>query len=134
MESRDIKDLHPVLAESFNRVSAEWRLMYPTLPIPFLTCTHRSNAKQNELYTIGRTVKGKKVTNAQAGQSPHNYLPSLAFDIGFKNEAGQLDWSIDLFKKFNELLDHPLIDWGGNWRFTDNPHFELKNWKLLVKK
>jgi peptidoglycan L-alanyl-D-glutamate endopeptidase CwlK len=134
MASRDIKDLHPVLAESFNRVLAEWSLKYPTLSQPFLTCTHRPNAEQNALYAIGRTVKGKKVTNARGGQSPHNYLPSLAYDVGFKNAAGQLDWNIDLFKKFAELveIDNASIVWGGSWKFTDNPHFELPNWKTLI--
>lgn len=135
MASRDMKDLHPVLAESFTRVLAEWRVKYPELPTPFLTTTHRPNKEQNELYAIGRTVKGKKVTNAKAGESPHNYFPSLAFDIGFKNEAGQLDWNVELFKNFAQLMaeDNFLIVWGGNWRFTDNPHFELKGWKLLAK-
>jgi len=35
-------------------------------------CTKRDNKEQDELYAIGRTAKGKIVTNARAGQSAHN--------------------------------------------------------------
>jgi len=35
-------------------------------------CTLRSNAEQDDLYTIGRTKPGKIVTNARAGESAHN--------------------------------------------------------------
>jgi peptidoglycan L-alanyl-D-glutamate endopeptidase CwlK len=136
MASRSINDLHPDLAASFNQVLAKWHETYPTLPVPFLSTTHRPDAEQNELYAIGRTVKGKIVTNAKAGQSPHNYLPALAYDIAFKKPNGQLDWNEDLFKKFSRLLSTTTkqVDWGGNWKFKDLPHFELNNWKQIIKK
>jgi peptidoglycan L-alanyl-D-glutamate endopeptidase CwlK len=35
-------------------------------------CTLRSNKEQDDLYAIGRTLPGKIVTNARAGQSAHN--------------------------------------------------------------
>src|SRR6218665_1160153 len=126
MASRSINDLHPDLADSFNLVLAIWLKVYPTLPVPFLSCTHRPDAEQNELYAIGRTVKGKIVTNARAGQSPHNYKPALAYDIAFKQSNGQLDWSTDLFFKYAQLLAGLTrqVDWGGYWKFKDSPHFE----------
>ena len=134
MASRNIQDLHPVLAASFNQVLAKWLETYPALPVPFLSCTHRPDAEQDALYAIGRTVKGKKVTNARAGESPHNYKPALAYDIAFKDSKGQLDWSTDLFFKYAVLLSAITnkVDWGGYWKFKDSPHFELKNWKTHI--
>lgn len=35
-------------------------------------CTLRPNVEQSHLYAIGRTVVGKIVTNARAGESAHN--------------------------------------------------------------
>jgi len=35
-------------------------------------CTKRDNAEQDALYAIGRTLPGKIVTNARAGESAHN--------------------------------------------------------------
>lgn len=35
-------------------------------------CTRRDNEEQNGLYAIGRTLPGKIVTNARAGESAHN--------------------------------------------------------------
>ena len=137
MESRKIEDLDIELADAFTKTLAKWRELYPTLPVPFLTCTHRPNADQTKLYASGRTAKGKIVTHAKAGQSPHNFLPSMAFDIGFKTAKGGLDWSEHLFEKFAFLVEKVNIQvvWGGNWQtFKDLPHFELKNWKLLVKR
>lgn len=136
MASRNIQDLDIELADSFNKTLAKWLEVYPTLPKPFLTCTHRPNAEQTELYASGRTKKGKILTHAKAGQSPHNYLPAMAYDIGFKNAKGELDWSEHLFKKYAQLLAEiaAQVVWGGDWlTFKDLPHFELKDWKLLVK-
>ena len=35
-------------------------------------CTRRDNEEQDGLYAIGRTLPGKIVTNARAGESAHN--------------------------------------------------------------
>jgi len=46
-------------------------------------CTKRDNAEQDALYAISRTVPGKRVTNARAGQSAHNpdaYGKAAAYD------------------------------------------------------
>lgn len=136
MTSRNIQDLDIELAHAFNETLAKWLEVYPTLPKPFLTCTYRPNAEQTELYASGRTKKGKILTNAKAGQSPHNYSPSMALDIAFKDSNGAVDWSEHLFKKFADLLSEitKQVVWGGSWQgFKDLPHFELKDWKHLVK-
>ena len=104
-----------------------------TYPIPFLTCTYRSPEEQNTLYAQGRTAAGHIVTNAKAYHSPHNFNPSQAFDIGFKDIHGNIDWDATLFEKFAEIVKSidPLTVWGGNWKsIKDKPHFETPDWKL----
>ena len=93
--------------------------------------TYRTEKEQNDLFTIGRTIPGKKVTNSRAGESYHNY--GLAIDIvliidgkkaswedvvDFDND-GIADWSeiVSIFKQYG-------WKWGGDWRFKDSPHFE----------
>jgi len=124
MASRDVEDCDVRLQRAWETVSAQWE--HPAEP--FLTCTHRSNEEQDKLYAIGRTVAGRKVTNAKAGQSKHNLMPSLAFDIAFKNPGGSLNWDKKLFQMFYELIKvaEPEIVWGGNFKsFKDYPHFEI---------
>jgi len=124
MASRNIKDCDVRLEEAWNKALELWD--HPA--VPFLTCTHRTNKEQEELYSIGRTKPGKKVTNAKAGQSKHNLMPSMAFDVAFKNPGGSLNWDVKLFKMLADILKQvePAIVWGGGWsKFRDNPHYEI---------
>ena len=76
MASRDKKDLRPELVQAYEKAVDEYKRLYPNEPQPFITCTYRSGEEQNKLYN-----QVPKVTNAKAGQSPHNYNPSFAFDL-----------------------------------------------------
>jgi peptidoglycan L-alanyl-D-glutamate endopeptidase CwlK len=99
--------------------------------------TLRTFAEQDALYAQGRTKSGKVVTNAKGGQSYHNY--GLAVDIvlirdmdgngSFETASwdtnldadndGQSDWmeAVAIFKRHG-------WEWGGDWKFTDMPHFQ----------
>ena len=93
--------------------------------------TLRTFQEQNDLYAIGRTKAGKKVTNASAGLSFHNY--GLAVDIvlivdgktavwDIKKDFdgdGKADWIeiVNIFKQYG-------WEWGGDWKFVDYPHFQ----------
>lgn len=136
MASRKIEDLHIDLQTIYTYASGEFKKQYPTSPQPFLTCTHRPDKEQNELYAQGRSVGklGAIVTNAKAGQSPHNFKPALAMDIAFKNANQTLDWSSSLFIKFNKIIQAKFpnrVTFGGDFKFKDYPHYELKDWKAL---
>lgn len=136
MASRSKADLHPDLATAYNAAAAEWDKLYPNDPKPFITCTLRDNAEQNALYAQGRTAKGKIVTNAKAGQSPHNFSPALAFDVAFIKLNKTLDWNGKLFAKFAALVLQKSCNvvWGGNFsKISDAPHFELRDWKSRIK-
>lgn len=93
--------------------------------------TIRTFREQDELYSIGRTKAGKKVTNAKGGYSYHNY--GLALDIvlivdnktavwDIKSDFdgdGKSDWMevVQIFKSHG-------WEWGGDWKFRDYPHFQ----------
>lgn len=130
MASREKKDLRIELVTAYNLAVKRYSDLYPNDPQPFITCTFRSNEEQNILY-----AKRPKVTNAKGGQSPHNYNPSFAFDIGFIGLDKKMDWNPKLFKNFANIIKYidTNVDWGGDWlRFKDAPHFELKEWKNLI--
>lgn len=134
--SRSKEDLHSELVRAFDESCKKFVNYYPHLPVPFLTCTRRTNEEQEQLYLQGRMTPGKIVTNARAGQSPHNYIPSFAFDIAFltRLKPQKLDWSKHLFKKFADIItsDFPNVVWGGDFQsLPDAPHFELRAWKVL---
>ena len=102
--------------------------------------TLRTNAEQEALYAIGRTKPGKRVTNARAGQSWHNYgraidivllvdrdkngtfeSASWETNVDFDGD-GRADWMevVAIFKRYG--WEH-----GGDWHFKDMPHFQRTN-------
>ena len=130
---RDKKNLNSELVYAYEESCKIYGNLYPSDPQPFLTCTDRTDDEQNALYAIGRTVKGKIVTNAKAGQSPHNKKPSAAFDIGFITIEKKLSWDKKYFRKFADVIKgvSDKVECGIDWKFVDPPHFELKGWKNL---
>jgi len=136
MASRSTSDLNEILSDAYSKACAEYLKQYPNDSQPFITCTFRSNDEQDTLYQQGRGLKGKIITNARAGESPHNYNPSAAFDIAFITVAKKLDWSAKNFKNFADIIVRiqPLVEWGGSFKSIPNaPHYQLKDWRKYVK-
>ena len=99
MTDRDLNHLHPTfkpLCEAFIKQCKDDGIEV------IITCTHRSNEEQNALYALGRTIKGKKFTNAKGGQSKHN------FTIDGKPAAKAFDFVI-----IDPVTDKPV------WRTSD---------------
>lgn len=86
----------------------------------------RTYAEQTKLYEQGRTKPGPKVTNAQAGQSAHNF--GLAIDFcrdGVLDRAGlQPDYRPESYKELGEAARNHGLEWGGGWKFADFPHVQ----------
>lgn len=128
MPSRDINDCHPAMREldTALKLEAEKRLGENI----FLTCTHRSNAEQNALWLQGRPT-GMIVTKARAGQSPHNTLPSNAFDFAILDDDGDVTWDALRYRRVARLAQLMGADCGAFWtRFRDNPHIQMPNWSI----
>jgi peptidoglycan L-alanyl-D-glutamate endopeptidase CwlK len=84
----------------------------------------RSYEEQAALYAQGRTAPGKKVTNARAGYSNHNF--GIAFDIGVFDGNRYLPES-PKYKAVGALGMDLGLEWGGNWKtIVDQPHFQLR--------
>ncbi|AVK96743.1 M15 family peptidase [Lysinibacillus sphaericus] len=92
----------------------------------FVTETYRSQARQNYLYTQGRTRPGKIVTWTLKS----NHTSRLAWDIAVAPPKPLYD--IDTLTKIGAIARKLGITWGGDWaRRIDRPHFEVKpNWKM----
>ena len=124
----------------------------------FLSCTYRSGAEQSVEYAKGRTSNGipcmcgrklnpigkcwrhplgLSVTNANAGQSPHNCVDKVgkpaarAFDFAIRLPGGGCDWDAKdaLWRRCIAIGKELGLDSGAAW--GDNPHMQLANWKDL---
>lgn len=119
INSRNIADLHPRvqnLARKFIQECEEHGIKL------LVTSTYRDAESQNALYAQGRTVPGKIVTNAKAGQSFHNWR--VAFDV-VPLVNGKAVWNDDvLWHKIGAIGIECGLEWGGNWKFKDTPHFQ----------
>lgn len=90
-----------------------------------IICGTRTYEEQNAIYSQGRTKPGKIVTNARGGYSWHNF--GIAWDIGIFSEDGKSYIpESPLYKKAGVIGRSLGLDWGGDWKFVDEPHFQLK--------
>lgn len=83
----------------------------------------RSYMEQDALYARGRTTPGKKVTNAPAGHSNHNF--GIAFDIGIFRGKEYCD-EHPLYRELGTLGKSLGLEWGGDWKFVDEPHYQMR--------
>lgn len=131
MASRLLTDLHPDLLPL-----AEWFLeQCRGADIDVLvTCTYRSNAEQDLLYSQGRSEPGQIVTNAKAGQSKHNFTingkpASKAIDI-VPLIHGKPEWDSKnpVWEQLGELGESVGLEWAGRWQhMREYPHFQLRD-------
>lgn len=89
-----------------------------------ITCTYRDAESQDKLYAQGRTEPGKVVTNAQGGQSFHQYR--VAYDV-VPLVNGKPVWNTD-HPAWTVAADEGKklgLEWAGDWKkFKEFPHFQ----------
>lgn len=148
IDSRKIEDLHPLVqlkAKAFKEEAQKQGLDF------IITSTLRDIECQNELYKIGRTVKGQNaspkrpmgsvVTNAVGGRSFHNY--GVAFDICPRRFGKLLVWNtsgdgldtnpadddtddLELWLRLANIGKSLGLEWAGDWKtFKEFPHFQF---------
>lgn len=124
ISSRSLSDLNPIVKKMAESHIAACKAEGIDL---IVTCTYRDNEEQNRLYAQGRTVKGRVVTNAKAGQSFHNYR--LAYDV-VPMRNGKPVWDTDhedglLWQRVGAIGEAHGLEWAGNWKsFKEFPHFQ----------
>lgn len=140
--------LHPLIRKEIKELIEKAEYKIPRCAIRVVQGL-RTFPEQDALYAQGRTKPGKRVTNAKAGQSFHNY--GLAVDIALlydKDGNGtyeSLSW--DTLKDFDkdgeadwmeivDLFEDAGYTWGGRFSsIPDAPHFEKTfgySWKTLL--
>ena len=91
-------------------------------------CVCRTPEEQDALYAIGRTVPGKKVTNARGQQSEH--CKGRAFDavliVGGRAVWGNGKADAQLLEAIGCLAEGVGLEWGGRWKMRDCCHFQLR--------
>ncbi len=132
MPSRKLEDLHPDLQP----VCREFLRRCAAVGLDILvTCTYRTAAEQDQLYSQGRNGHpGPRVTNARGGQSAHNVTTldgqpsSRAFDI-VPMVAGKPMWSDKhpAWQQAGQIGMALGLNWYGraDAPFREFPHFEL---------
>ena len=121
--SRSLTDLHPKVAALCSEFINSCKKQNIDI---LITSTYRDGASQNALYAQGRTAPGKKVTNAKAGQSFHNWR--VAFDfVPIVN--GKAVWNdVALFTKCGEIAESVGLEWAGRWvKFKELAHCQYTN-------
>lgn len=121
----NLKEAHPDL----QRVIYQLIKDYPGLKFQ-INDAQRGRAEQEAAYR-------NKTSKAHFGQSAHNYKPAVALDIY------PLPVSFTKIQPYRDLAKAIIstasklgvgIEWGGSWpSLRDYPHYELSNWKTLVK-
>ena len=141
-----IQLLHPNLREEALLIYKEIVGALTGKAICRFAYTLRTFAEQDALYAQGRTKPGAVVTKAKGGQSYHNY--GLAVDIVLLidtdgngtfetaswdgktdfDKDGKSDWQeiVAIFKRHG-------WEWGGDWRFKDDPHFQKTFGKSIAE-
>lgn len=88
----------------------------------------RSGERQDFLYSHGRGLPGKIVTNVRAGASWHQYW--TAADLAFDSNPSTLkvEWTWDgNWKRLGEIMMGQGLEWYGapGAPFPEAPHFQL---------
>lgn len=129
MTDRDIADLCPDL-----------QLIYQS----WLDKCHAHGLKAKAIVTWRcaadqDAAKAKGLSNASAGQSPHNCTNpagepfSKAFDFAVFDDGAHYitDGADDRYKQAGEIGEQLGLVWGGRWNKPDFDHLELPNWRTL---
>jgi peptidoglycan L-alanyl-D-glutamate endopeptidase CwlK len=127
--SRRLEDLKPHI----EAMARQWLALAKAQGLdPIVTSTLRTAAEQDALYAQGRTVPGKIVTNARAGQSAHNHGLALDF-VPMVN--GKPEWGSKHphWEALGKLAESVGFEWAGRWtKFREFPHIQQRDWKAHV--
>lgn len=137
-EDRILK-LHPKIRDEIKKIIEECNSKLTQHSQIRIVQGLRTFLEQHALF-----LQRPKVTNADAGASFHNYGLAIDFCLLIDNKEiswdlnkdydldGIKDWKevVDIFKKYG-------YEWGGDWKFKDNPHFQKVfgyTWRQLLDK
>jgi peptidoglycan LD-endopeptidase CwlK len=125
-----INQLHPAIKDEVMALYLKAQALMPAGVTIRIVQGLRTFAEQHALY-----LQRPSVTKADAGQSYHNY--GLAIDFCLMQD-GKLIWEVnDSWMKVVKVFKDAGYEWGGEWKFKDNPHLQKvfgHNWRDLLDK
>lgn len=124
----NLKGVHPDLVKLMESAIMD-------CPIDFtITEGVRTVQRQQELYAQGRTKKGTIVTHTDGIKKKSNHQPKsdgygyavdlYAYPINVNDTKNIAVIAAHIKKRAKEM--NISIEWGGDWKMRDYPHFELK--------
>lgn len=116
-----LKKVHPDLVRVVRRAAA---MMAGDLGF-VITCGIRTLEEQKRLVAAGasKTLRSRHLPGAKNGLS---HAIDLAATLG-----GKVRWDWPLYARLAKAMkdaaavEKVTIEWGGDWRFKDGPHFQL---------
>lgn len=131
MASRKISDLHPDMQPRVMKFLDRCNSIGFDIVI---LCTYRSWIEQEKIYSMGRSIKGKKITEAMPGASGHNNTldgrpASTAIDI-LPMKSGKPITQIK--DPIWGLLREIANDCGLEWKGTDPKYPEVNHFQLVL--
>lgn len=129
INSRKIEDLHPKVAAMCQAFVEKCKAEGIDV---LITSTYRDFESQNAIYAQGRTKPGKKVTNAKAGKSWHNWR--VAFDF-VPIVHGKAQWNdTATFVRCGEIAESCGLEWAGRWKtFKEMAHCQYTGGLTLAQ-
>jgi peptidoglycan L-alanyl-D-glutamate endopeptidase CwlK len=98
-----------------------------------VTSTYRDFESQAALYNQGRKTEGKIVTNANAGDSFHNYRCAVDV-VPLLNGKPEWDGSNSIWAKVGALGKEAGLEWAGDWlKFKELAHFQYTSGKTIAQ-
>ena len=127
------------LTPAFQRQVRGWvtEMINSKIP-PLIYCGRRTMEEQAALYKIGRSVKGKIVTNARPGESYHNY--GLAFDWVPLKPAPKdptmlvVDWGDETAFRLGEHVGGSFQLNGISWETGHLQSSQYASWRDIPRK
>lgn len=137
--NKNLKSLHPKAQSEFVKLMEIAVKVADTYGVNVKVISgNRTYEEQQKIYDQGRKTPGPIRTKAKAGFSRHNF--GLAADFGvFRNgeyiDAIDSNFTKKIYKGIynNAEADNLKIEWGGNWKWQDPPHFEYKTGLSLAQ-
>ncbi|WP_312495617.1 M15 family metallopeptidase [Anaerosporobacter sp.] len=124
-QCRDIEELNPLCQILLNKALRDIKASGIN---PLIVETYRSQVRQNYLYSLGRTVKGNKVTWTQVSihtkRNAIDLVPQRKIDGKMTAIWNALDKET---KKIIAIMIGYGFEAGANWSTSpDSPHFQIK--------
>jgi peptidoglycan L-alanyl-D-glutamate endopeptidase CwlK len=119
----ELAKINPILAEKIRTLIRRAKERYGETLV--IAEGLRSRETQARYYAQGRTTPGRIITYKKPGTSTHE--TGNAVDLVFVKN-GKLSWAeTNRWEIIGKLAaEIGGLEWGGNWKFKDRPHVELK--------